>query len=48
MERNIREGEARLPIEEKLSLKLRRFIEANIPEVTVKVRMEIGSEDDTQ
>ena len=40
IERNIREGEARLPIEEQLSLKLRRFIEAAIPELTVKVRVE--------
>ena len=39
-ERNLRDGEARLPIEEQLSLKLRRFIEANIPELTVKVRVE--------
>jgi hypothetical protein len=39
-ERNLREGEARLPIEEQLSLKLRRFIEANIPELTVRVRLE--------
>ena len=39
-ERNMREGEARLPLEEQLSLKLRRFIEANIPELTVKVRVE--------
>ena len=39
-ERNMREGEARLPIEEQLSLKLRRFIEAAIPELTVKVRVE--------
>jgi hypothetical protein len=29
-EHNMREGEARLPIEEQLSLKLPRFIEANI------------------
>ena len=36
-ERNLREGEARLPIEEQLSLKLRRFIEANIPELAGKV-----------
>ncbi len=35
-ERNMREGEARLPIEEQLSLKLRRFIEANIPELAGK------------
>ena len=27
-ERNLREGEARLPLEEQLHLKLRRFIEA--------------------
>jgi hypothetical protein len=39
-ERNLRDGEARLPIEEQLSLKLRRFIEPNIPELTVKVRVE--------
>jgi hypothetical protein len=39
-ERNMREGEARLPPEEQLSLKLRRFIEANIPELTVEVRVE--------
>jgi hypothetical protein len=31
-ERNIRDGEARLPFEEQLRLQLRRFIEANIPE----------------
>jgi hypothetical protein len=30
IERNIREIEARLPVEEQLSLKLRRFIEVNI------------------
>jgi hypothetical protein len=35
-ELNLREGEARLPIEEQLSLKLRRFIEAKIPELNVK------------
>ena len=38
-ERNLIEGEARLPIEEQLSLKLRRFIEANIPELAVEVRV---------
>ena len=32
-ERNMREGEARLPIEDQLRLNLRRFIEANIPEL---------------
>ena len=36
-ERNLREGEARLPIEERVSLKLRRFIEANIPEQAGKI-----------
>jgi hypothetical protein len=36
-ERNLREGEARLPIEEQLSLKVRRFIEASIPELAGKV-----------
>ena len=44
-ERNMREGEARLPIEEQLSLKLRPFIEANIPELAGKLRVEIGSGD---
>jgi hypothetical protein len=44
-ERNLREGEARLPLEEQLRLKLRRFIEANIPEVVGKLRVEIGSGD---
>jgi hypothetical protein len=39
-ERNLREGEARLPIEEQLCLKLRRFIDANIPEITVEVRLD--------
>lgn len=36
MKRNLREGEARLPIEEQLRLKLRRFIEAAIPELAGK------------
>jgi hypothetical protein len=45
IERNIRELEAQLPIEEQLCLKLRRFIEAKVPEMTVKVRVEIGSGD---
>jgi hypothetical protein len=44
-ERNLREGEARLPLEEQLKLKLRRFIEAAIPELAGKVRVEIGSGD---
>ena len=38
-ERNLRKGEARLLIQEQLSLKLRRFIEANIPELTGKIDM---------
>ena len=37
-ERNLREGEARLPIEEQLRLKLQRFIEANIPELAGKLK----------
>ena len=44
-ERNLREGEARLPMQEQLRLKLRRFIEANIPELAGKVRVEIGPGD---
>ena len=32
-ERNLREGERRLPVEEQIRLNLRRFIEANIPEL---------------
>ena len=43
LERDMREGEARLPIEEQLSLKLRRFIEANIPELAGKLRIQVGS-----
>ena len=39
------EGEARLPIEEQFRLKLRRFIEANIPELAGRVRVEIVSGD---
>ena len=39
-ERSLREGEARLPVEGQLRLKLRRFIEANIPELTVNVRVD--------
>ena len=41
-ERNLREGEARLPIEEQLCLKLRRFIEAKVPELAGKIRVEIN------
>ena len=41
-ERNLREGEARLPIEEQLCLKLQRFIEANLPELAGKVRVKDG------
>jgi len=39
-ERNLRKGEARLPSEEQRSLKLRRFIEANIL-VEYQARVEI-------
>jgi hypothetical protein len=39
-ERNLREGEARLPVEEQLRLKLRRLVEAIIPELTVEVRVD--------
>jgi hypothetical protein len=37
-ERNLREREARLPIEEQLRLKLRRFIEVKISELAGKSR----------
>ena len=40
-ERNLREGEARLPLEQQLRLKLRRFIESNIPELAGRVRVKI-------
>jgi hypothetical protein len=36
-ERNLREGEARLPIEEQLRLSPRRLVEAKIPELAGKV-----------
>jgi hypothetical protein len=42
IERNVRELEAQLPIQEQLSLKLRHFIEANAPQLTVSVRVEKG------
>ena len=41
IERNIRELEAQLRIEEQLSLKLRRFIDANIPELAGKVHVQV-------
>jgi hypothetical protein len=41
IERNIRELEAQLPIEEQLRLKLRRLIEPKIPELVGKVRVEL-------
>ena len=41
LERDMREGEARLPIEEQLRLKLRRFIQANVPELAGRVRVEL-------
>ena len=40
--RNMWEGEARLPIEEQLRLKLRQFIEANIPELAGWVPVEMN------
>ena len=40
-ERNLREREARLPIEEQLTLKLRRFIDLKISELTYKLRVEV-------
>jgi hypothetical protein len=40
-ERNLREGEARLPIEEQLRFKVRRFVETNIPELAGKVRVKL-------
>ena len=45
IEHNIRELEGQLPIEEQLTLKLRRFIEANIPELAGKVRVNIAPGD---
>jgi len=44
-ERNLREGEARLSIEEHLTLKLRRFIENEIPELGGRLRVQMGRED---
>ena len=41
-ERNLREGEARLPTKEQLRLTLHRFIESNIPELAGKVGVEIS------
>ena len=38
-ERNLREGEVRLPVEEQLSLSLQRFIEANISELAGRVQV---------
>ena len=39
-EHNMREGEARLPVEEQLRLKLLRFIDASIPELAGKIGVE--------
>ena len=44
-ERNLREREARLPIETQLRLKLRRFIEVKISELTDKLTVKISSGD---
>jgi hypothetical protein len=40
-ERNLREGEARLPIEEQLRLQLRRLIEREIPGLTAEVGVQM-------
>jgi hypothetical protein len=40
-ERNLRKGEARLPLEEQLRLKLRRLKDAESAELADKVRIEI-------
>jgi hypothetical protein len=40
-ERNLREGEARLPMEEQLSLKLHRLIENELPELYGKIRVKV-------
>jgi hypothetical protein len=39
-ERDLREGKARLPIEEQLALNLRRLVELSIPELTANIRVE--------
>ena len=41
--RNLREGEARLPIEERLRLKLRRFIEATTLNTAGKLNLQIDT-----
>ena len=40
-EHNLREGEARPPLEEQLCLKLRRFIEKKMPELAGKVEVKV-------
>ena len=42
IERNIREGEPRLPVEEQFRFKLRRFIESKLLELSGKLKVEIG------
>jgi hypothetical protein len=44
-ERDLREGKARLPIEEQLALNLRRLVELSIPELTANIRMEKNAAD---
>ena len=44
-ERKLQEGEARLPIEEQLRLKLRRFIESEIAELSGSVLLETRHKD---
>jgi hypothetical protein len=39
LERNLREGEARLPVAEQLCLKLRRLIESEMPELVGKAHV---------
>jgi hypothetical protein len=41
LESNLRDGEARLPIEEQVRLNLLRLVESAIPEMAGKVRVEI-------
>ena len=42
-ERNIREGEARLPIEEQFALNLERLVESHMPKLAGKVRVKYKS-----
>jgi hypothetical protein len=44
----MQEGEARLPMEEQAMLEAAPVHRSNIPELASKIRVEIGSEDETQ